>query len=83
MKKNKALLAMLSVTSLFFATVDVSMAEEQPGPPPSFEQLDTNHDGQLSKDELKGPLLDDFDRFDTDGSGTLSEDEMPEPPAKK
>lgn len=59
-----------------------SMAEDTPREPPSFEELDTNGDDLLSKDELKGPLLDDFDSFDTDGSGTLTEDELPTPPSR-
>ena len=52
-------------------------------PPPSFEEMDKNGDGELSRDELKGPLLNDFEKFDTDGSGTLSQSELPEPPEKR
>lgn len=48
--------------------------------PPSFEQMDSNGDEMLTKDELKGPLLNDFDRFDVDSSGSLTKDELPEPP---
>jgi len=82
MKKNAALLGLLcatlvSVSSLSFAE---GQQGDQPGPPPSFDQLDTNGDGQLSKDEVKGPLADDFDRFDANGDGVLSEDELPAPP---
>lgn len=45
--------------------------------PPSFDQLDTNSDGQLSKDEVKGPLANDFDKLDANGDGVLTEDELP------
>ncbi|MCL9773795.1 hypothetical protein [Vibrio methylphosphonaticus] len=51
--------------------------------PPSFTELDSNSDGELSRDEVKGPLLEDFDQFDSDGSGTLAEDELPEPKRKR
>ncbi len=50
--------------------------------PPSFEEMDTNGDGLLSKDEVRGPLLDDFDKIDRDGDGFLSESEIPEPPER-
>jgi Ca2+-binding EF-hand superfamily protein len=82
MKKNAALFGLLCATLLSISST--SFAEdkqsEQPGPPPSFEQLDTNGDGQLSKDEVKGPLQNDFDRFDANGDGMLSQDELPAPP---
>lgn len=57
--------------------------ERPPMDPPSIEKMDTNGDGELQKDELRGPLADDFDKLDLDGSGGLSADEIPEPPAKR
>lgn len=67
-----------SILSLFSVN---SLANGQPPrEPPSFDQMDSNSDDVLTKDELKGPLLDDFDRFDLDGSGSLTKDELPEPP---
>ncbi|MCK9176012.1 MAG: hypothetical protein M0O96_12145 [Desulforhopalus sp.] len=45
--------------------------------PPSFDQMDTNSDGHLSKDEVKGPLAKDFDKLDANGDGVLTEDELP------
>jgi hypothetical protein len=82
MKKNSVLLGLFCATSLLLSSASFAADKpnDQPGPPPSFEQLDTNGDGQLSKDELKGPLLNDFDRFDADGDGFLSKAEIPEPP---
>ena len=35
---------------------------------PTFEQLDTNADGMLVKEELRGRLLANFDQFDTDAN---------------
>lgn len=82
MKKNSVLLSLLCAATVFVtsASFAADKPNDQPGPPPSFEQLDTNGDGQLSKEELKGPLLNDFDRFDANGDGFLSQDELPEPP---
>ncbi len=48
---------------------------------PGFEEIDTNADGVLTKDEVRGGLLENFEQLDTDGSGTLSADELPQ--AKK
>ncbi|WP_353505626.1 hypothetical protein [Vibrio sp. SCSIO 43136] len=57
-------------------------AQDRPpmGEPPSFEEMDTNGDGELQMDELRGPLADQFDQLDTDNSGGLSAQEIPEPP---
>ncbi|REG87324.1 EF-hand domain-containing protein [Winogradskyella sediminis] len=58
--------------------------------PPTFsellKELDENEDGKLSKDELKGPLKDDFSMIDTDEDGFISEEEFknaPKPERKK
>ncbi|WP_112479698.1 hypothetical protein [Vibrio variabilis] len=51
--------------------------------PPSFEEMDTNGDGVLTEDELKGRLLDEFDKLDSNGDGALSESELPEPPQRR
>lgn len=78
---SNLLIPTMATATLAFFSVS-SMAANQPpqGEPPSFQELDKNGDSLLTKDELQGPLLDDFDRFDVDGSGSLSEDELPEPP---
>lgn len=52
------------------------------GERPSAEQLisamDANKDGKLSKDEVKGPLANDFSRVDTNNDGFLSLQEIEE-----
>lgn len=55
--------------------------------PPTFEQLlkemDANEDGKLSKEEVKGPLKDEFSKIDTDEDGFISEDEFKKAPKPK
>ena len=83
MKTKLSIVLMPVMTAATLALFSVSsMANEQPPrEPPSFQELDRNGDNLLTKDELRGPLLDDFDRFDLDGSGSLTEEEVPAPPS--
>lgn len=50
------------------------------GGPPSaqeaFKMFDMNADGQLTADEVKGPLLKDFEKIDTDRNGSISLPEL-------
>lgn len=46
------------------------------GEPASFEELDTDGDGVLTRAELQAPALDRFSAADADGDGALSPDEM-------
>ena len=52
--------------------------------PPTVEELfktmDKNEDGLLSKDEIKGPLKNDFAKIDTDKDGFLSREEVEKAP---
>ncbi len=41
-----------------------------------FKRLDANSDGQLTKDELPGPLKERFEFVDTDGDGQISKKEL-------
>ncbi len=38
--------------------------------------MDANKDSKLSKDEVKGPLAQDFDNLDTNKDGFLTKEEM-------
>ena len=55
--------------------------------PPTFAQLlekmDANEDGKLSKEEVKGPLKDDFDTVDADEDGFITEEELENAPKPK
>ncbi|RMA64763.1 EF-hand domain-containing protein [Ulvibacter antarcticus] len=54
---------------------------------PSFselvEKMDSNKDGKLSEDELKGPLKENFAKVDTDEDGFISEEEFNKAPKLK
>ena len=59
-------------------------SERRQGGQPNVEQLiaqmDANKDGKLSKDEVKGPLKNDFSKIDADDDGYLSEEELENAP---
>ncbi|NQV78682.1 MAG: EF-hand domain-containing protein [Lutibacter sp.] len=52
--------------------------------PPTFKALlkkmDKNDDGKLSKEEVKGPLKDDFTKIDTDKDGFITKKELEKAP---
>lgn len=57
--------------------------QKQQGPPSIeelFKTMDENEDGLLSKEEVKGPLKNDFSKIDTDEDGFLSKEEMKKAP---
>ncbi|MGS0524983.1 hypothetical protein ACU8V7_07015 [Zobellia nedashkovskayae] len=45
--------------------------------------MDANEEGKLSKDELKGPIKNDFATIDTDEDGFLSLEELKNAPKPK
>lgn len=53
---------------------------ERPQDGDMFTQMDADGDGQLSKSEVKGPLVDQFSTIDTDGNGYISKEEMEKAP---
>lgn len=59
---------------------------QEPGNRPTAEQLfsefDSNEDGQLSEDEVAGPIANDFKHIDSDQNGYLTLKEL-EQGAKK
>ncbi|RBP79439.1 EF-hand domain-containing protein [Marinomonas rhizomae] len=71
----------MTATTLALFSISSMASEQPPREPPSFQELDKNGDRLLTKEELRGPLLDDFGRLDLDKSGALTEDELPAPPS--
>jgi len=61
--------------------------DRQEKKPPTFSELlkemDKNEDGKLSKDEVKGPLKDEFAKIDTDEDGFISKKEFEKAPRPK
>lgn len=55
--------------------------------PPTFTELlkkmDKDEDGQLSKDEVKGPLKNDFAKIDTNEDGFITKEELEKAPKPK
>lgn len=43
-------------------------------------EMDTDNDGQLSKNEVKGPLANDFSTVDSNSDGYLSKEELENAP---
>ena len=64
-----------------------SREKGQPKTPPTatetLKKMDANEDGKLSKDEVKGPLKDDFTKIDTDEDGFISKKELEKAPKPK
>ena len=82
--KTGLLFAML----VAFGTVAVNaQSKGEKKEPPTFtellKQMDKDEDGQLSKEEVKGPLKDDFDKIDADEDGFLSKEEIENAPKPK
>ncbi|UQD57691.1 EF-hand domain-containing protein [Flavobacterium sp. K5-23] len=45
-----------------------------------FKQMDANKDGKLSKEEIKGPLKDDFAKVDLNKDGFITREELKKAP---
>jgi len=89
MKRNKLKLGIV-ITAIFLsvnANAQSSDRKEKPKTPPNYEELlnkmDTDEDGQLSKNEVKGPLKEDFSKIDTNKDGFITEEELKKGPKPK
>lgn len=88
MKKTmlNGLMAMILIASIASCSSSKkTAANEQPnGAPPStdelFVQMDSNKDGKLSKEEVKGPIANDFSKIDTNSDGFISKEELNKAP---
>lgn len=88
MKRNTLTKGLLFAMLVTFGTVTVSaQSKGERKEPPTYakliEDMDKNEDGLLSKDEIKGPLKDDFSKIDTDEDGFISEEEFEKAPKPK
>lgn len=62
---------------------DTQLGQRGQGRPTASQilsEMDANKDGKLSKEEVKGPLAQDFDTIDTDDDGFISKEELENAP---
>jgi len=90
MKNNRFKVAvMVFVATLFFSNSSFGQSQnrQERKAPPTFKELikemDANEDGKLAKDELKGPLKENFAKIDTDKDGFITEEEFDKAPKPK
>ena len=91
MKRNNLKLGIaIGITALLVsanATAQSSDRKQEPKDPPSYEELlkkmDKDKDGQLSENEVKGPLKDDFSKIDANKDGFITEEELKKAPKPK
>ncbi|WP_025740259.1 EF-hand domain-containing protein [Aquimarina pacifica] len=88
MKKNALKLGSM----LAFATILISCksnaqsdserkgGKERPSIEELFTKMDSNEDGKLAKDEVKGPMSKDFAKIDTDEDGFITMEELEKAP---
>ena len=50
--------------------------DQRPSAKDIISRMDANRDGKLSKDEVKGPLADDFSKVDSNNDGYITEEEL-------
>ncbi|WP_340158872.1 EF-hand domain-containing protein [uncultured Maribacter sp.] len=85
MKRITLKTGLLFTLLVAFGTVAVNaQSKGERREPPTYakllEEMDADEDGQLSKEEVKGPLKDNFSEIDTNEDGFISKEEFDEAP---
>jgi len=57
--------------------------DQRPSADQLITEMDSNNDGQLSKNEVKGPLSNDFEKIDTNNDGVLTKNELENAPGPR
>lgn len=88
MKRITLKTGLLFALLIAFGTVAVNaQSKGERREPPTYakllEEMDADEDGQLSKEEVKGPLKDNFSEIDTNEDGFISKEEFDEAPKPK
>ncbi|MFT5437454.1 MAG: Ca2+-binding EF-hand superfamily protein [Ulvibacter sp.] len=77
------------ITLIFSLNVAAQSSErqqerkERPSVEEIFKMMDRNEDAKLSKEEVKGPLKNDFSRIDSNKDGFISKEELEKAPKPK
>ena len=88
MTTNVLKLAMIGATISLFTSCNMiaqnsggeRQGKERPTVAEIFKQMDKDEDGKLSKEEIKGPLKNDFAKIDSNDDGFLSKEELEKAP---
>lgn len=90
MKIDRLKMTVLVFTMALFCTstsFGQSQNRQDRKKPPTFKELikemDADENGKLSKDELKGPLKENFAKVDADEDGFITEEEFKKAPRPK
>jgi len=80
----------IAIIALFVSEMNAQSKKERPEKRPTFsellEKMDANEDGKLSKDEVEGPLKNNFSKIDTNEDGFITKEELekaPKPDGKR
>ena len=71
-----SLSAAIALGALGVAYAGSNQGHGHHGPKHSFEELDANGDGQLTREEMQNHMQTRFEGADADGNGSLSSDEL-------
>jgi len=88
MKRITLKTGLLFALLVAFGTVAVNaQSKGERREPPTYakllEEMDADEDGKLSKEEVKGPLKDNFSEINTNEDGFISKEEFDEAPKPK
>lgn len=90
MKIDRLKMTVLVFTmALFYTSTSFGQSQNRQDrkKPPTFKELikemDADENGKLSKDELKGPLKENFAKVDADEDGFITEEEFKKAPRPK
>lgn len=88
MKRITLKTGLLFALLVAFGTIAVNaQSKGERREPPTYakllEEMDADEDGQLSKEEVKGPLKDNFSEIDSNEDGFISKEEFDEAPKPK
>jgi Ca2+-binding EF-hand superfamily protein len=87
MSKAKVVLGMLVFLFALSVNAQSSDRQERGKKPPTFndllEKMDTDKNGKLSKNEVRGPLKEIFNKIDSNEDGFISKKEFEKAPKPK